>query len=412
MNETISNQSTRPNALPPADQAHEHVDARVLVVFGTIPLLGHERGNIQVFNALKKRGVDALFVTHKEYGHEMIQPELDRLGHRWIAATFPRRFSRGMGPGTWATRLRNTLQGLVEFWKAGRAYKPTHVHAGHMTYFLIMLPAIKFFGVPVVYRLGDAPARHRPLFRFLWRRVIIPNVDQFVCVSEYIRGLLIEAGATPEQARVIYSYPSNRPADRTPVSVAPFEGRTVLYMGQLTEEKGVGLLVESAIDICCARDDVRFLIAGDYTWQNPFAEALIERVEALGLSERIQFLGFVEDVPGLLAVADVHVCPSVCDEALSNTVVEAKQAGVPSVVFPSGGLPELIEHEVDGRICEAKTADSLKQALDQMLALPDLTLRTMEEEAQASMERLGITEHAFIDAWARIYRQTSASGGH
>ena len=56
---------------------------RVLVIFGNIPLLGHERGNIQVFNALKERGVEALFVTHKEYGHEVIQPALDRLGHRW-----------------------------------------------------------------------------------------------------------------------------------------------------------------------------------------------------------------------------------------------------------------------------------------------------------------------------------------
>ena len=104
---------------------------RVLVIFGSIPLLGHERGNIQVFNALKERGVEALFVTHKEYGHEVIQPALDRLGHRWTVATYPRLFSRGMDLQTWATRLRSAAQGLVEFWRIGREFKPTHVHTGH-----------------------------------------------------------------------------------------------------------------------------------------------------------------------------------------------------------------------------------------------------------------------------------------
>src|SRR5690606_3438035 len=285
---------------------------RVLVLFGNIPLLGHERGNIQVFNALKARGVDALFVTHKEYGHEYIQPELDRLGHRWDVATFPRLFSRGMDLGTWVARLRSTARGAVEFWRIGRAYEPTHVHTGHVMHFLALLPVIRLLRVPVVYRLGDAPQQHRPLFRFLWRRVIIPHVSRFVCVSEYIRELLLQAGASPEKTTVIYSYPSQRPADLAPAPIEPFDGRTVLYMGQLSEEKGVDLLVEAAISLCKEHDDVRFLLAGDYTWQNPFAEALIQQVERLGLSDRIRFLGYVEDVPGLLAAADLHVCPSVC----------------------------------------------------------------------------------------------------
>ena len=379
------------------------VATRVLVLFGNIPLLGHERGNIQVFNALKARGVDALFVTHKEYGHEVIQPELDRLGHRWDVASFPRLFSRGMGFRTWIEHLRTAGQGVADFWRIGQEYEPTHVHVGHEMHFLVMLPAIKFLGVPVVYRLGDAPQQHRSLFRFLWRRVIAPNVDQFVCVSEYIRGLLLDAGAPPEKVRVIYSFPSQRPTDLTPAPVEPFDGRTVLYMGQLSEEKGVDLLVEAAIALCRERADVRFLLAGDYTWQNPFAEGLMRHVEALGLSDRIRFLGYVEDVPGLLAAADLHVCPSVWEEPLSNTVVEAKRAAVPSVVFASGGLPELVVHGEDGWICEAKTAESLRAGIERFLAMPEAELKTAGEAARDSMARLGITEEAFADRWAAVY---------
>ena len=380
---------------------------RVLVIFGSIPLLGHERGNIQVFNALKERGVEALFVTHKEYGHEHIQPELDRLGHRWTVATYPRLFSRGMNLQTWATRLRSTAQGLIEFWRIGRGFKPTHVHVGHEMHFLMMLPAIRLLGVPVIYRLGDAPQQHRRLFQFLWRHVIIPQVDRFVCVSEYIRDLLIEAGAPPEKVRVIYSYPSKRSADLTlaPVPAEPFDGSTVLYMGQLTSDKGVDLLIEAAVALCRERDDVRFLIAGDYTWQNPFAEALIEQVEALGLAERIRFLGYVEDVPDLLAAADVHVCPSVWEEPLSNTVVEAKKAGLPSVIFRSGGLPELVEHKRDGFVCCEKTAAALRVGIKHYLQAGLAATHEAGACARSSLERLGITEQAFADAWLAVYNE-------
>ena len=379
---------------------------RVLVIFGSIPLLGHERGNIQVFNALKERGVEALFVTHKEYGHEVIQPALDRLGHRWTVATYPRLFSRGMDLQTWATRLRSAAQGLVEFWRIGREFEPTHVHTGHAMHFLMMLPAVRLLRVPVIYRLGDAPQQHRPLFQFLWRHVIIPRVDRFVCVSRYIHDLLIEAGAPPEKVRVIYSYPSKRSPDLDPVPIpaASFDGRTVAYMGQITKDKGVEVLVEAAIALCGERDDVRFLIAGDYSWQNPFAEALIQRVDDLGLSQRIMFLGYVEDIPGLLAVADLHLCPSVSTEALSNTVVEAKQAGVPSVVFPSGGLPELVvEQGNDGFVCDARTAGALEAGLRHYLDLSEGELIAAKAAAKASLPVLGITREAFSQAWEAVY---------
>lgn len=391
---------------PAASPPHSGEPIRALVVFGNIPLLGHERGNMQVFNALKTRGVDALFVTNKAYGHEVIQPELDLLGHRWDVATYPRLFSRGMDLKTWGQRLRSLMKGAAEFWRIGRAYEPTHVHVGHMMHFLMMLPAILLLGVPVVYRVGDAPSQHRPIFRFLWRHVVIPQVDHFVCVSEYIRDLIFQAGAPSEKVSVIYSFPSERSADltATPVPVDPYDGVTVLYMGQLSQQKGVDLFVESAISLCRGRDDVRFLIAGDYSWQNPFANKLIQQVKDLGLEDRILFLGYVANVPALLELADLHVCPSVCQEALSNTVLEAKRAGVASVVFPSGGLPELIQHGADGYVCLTKSSASLREGIESMIGADRAALDQAGRRARASLERLGITIESFTDAWLDIYR--------
>ena len=377
---------------------------RVLVIFGNIPLLGQERGNIQVFKALE-HDVDALFVTHAGYGHEIIQPTLDALGLEWTTATFPGRLSRGMSMRQWQDRIQEIVQNNWEFLRIVREFQPTHIHASNASHFLNLFPALWLLRTPIVYRLGDAPQQHRPLFRFLWRRLFIPRVDRFVCISQYIRRLLLDAGGNPDAIDVIYNHPAVRPAPTQVASLPePYSGRTVLYMGQISEEKGVGLLVESAIALCAEYPDVRFLIAGDYSWQNPFAEALIQHVGDLGLSDRVRFLGYVEDIPALLAQADVHACPSVWEEPLSNVVPEAKQAGVPSVVFASGGLPELVvEQGVDGYVCEASSAEALAAGLRYYLDLDEPSLATAKSAAVASLAVLGITEESFREAWKRVY---------
>lgn len=379
-------------------------DRRVLVIFGNIPLLGQERGNIQAMNAVKAAGMDTLFVTHNEYGHEVIQPTLDDFGHAWTVATYPGLLSRGMSLGEWRKRLTSIVRGMREFLQIARAYEPTHIHACNSSHFLGLLPALWLLRVPVVYRLGDAPQQHRPLFRFIWRFLIAPRVDRFVCISKFIQDLIIEAGADPDQTRVIYSYPPDRPAPKAENLPEAQRGRTILYMGQLSEEKGVGLLVKAAIKLCTEREDLRFLVAGDYTWQNPYAEALIKCIADLGLSQRVQFLGYVDDIPALLAQTDVHVCPSICQEALGNVVLEAKQAGVPSVVFPSGGLPELVvEQGRDGFVCAERSAESLEAGLRHYLDMDEEELAAAKVVARRSLPELGITREAFNEAWEAVY---------
>jgi glycosyltransferase involved in cell wall biosynthesis len=405
MNEADLDQSTFSDESLSAGLAPRELKARVLVLFGNIPLLGKERGNIQALKVLAEQGGEVLFVTNKKWGHESIQPMLDKLGLAWTPMTVARPLRRMMSVTDVLGVVRDIVVGWVEFYCVIRRYKPTHIHIPNEYQSVYNLPVLAASGVPIVYRLGDTPVETPRFLRELWSRLVVPSVSCFVCISEFIKREAIKAGASEEKIRVIYNFPPERPSlppeDR--IRVEPFAGRTVLYMGQLSEEKGVDLLVEAAIDLCHTRDDVRFLIAGDYTWQNPFAEGLMEQVRALGLSERIQFLGYVKDIPGLLAVADIHVCPSVWEEPLSNVVPEAKQAGVPSVIFPSGGLPELVTHEQDGYVCREKSAEALKEGIEHFLDTDKERLDAAGLAARVSLEQLGITRQAFTEAWREVY---------
>ena len=133
---------------------------------------------------------------------------------------------------------------------------------------------------------------------------------------------------------------------------------------------------------------MRLFIVGDYAWQNPFAKALIQQVAEAGFDDRSVFSGFVEAIGAFLSVSDVHVCPSVFEEPLGNTVLEAKAAGLPSIVFPSGGLPELVRHGYNGWICSSKTEEALVAAMGAYVQFRERA-KVEGEAARASLAEFG-----------------------
>jgi glycosyltransferase involved in cell wall biosynthesis len=79
----------------------------------------------------------------------------------------------------------------------------------------------------------------------------------------------------------------------------------------------------------------------------------------------VTFLGYREDVPALMARASVHCCPSLpaIREAFGLVVLEAKAAGLPSIVTRSGNLGTLVDHRRTGWVCREATAADLAEGL-------------------------------------------------
>ncbi len=373
---------------------------RILVLFGNIPMLGQERGNIEAISALRERGWDALFITHHKWGHLHVQPELDRHGLPWAVATYADRFQRGMGLTGWLLRLLEITVGSWQLLRILRSYRPTHVHLCNSAWFLSFLPVLLFTRIPVVYRLGDAPPRHRWIHRAFWRHLLIPRVSRFVCISRFIAGELGRMGPVDGKVTVIYSRPpGRRPSSENLPEQSP-SFFTFAYVGQLISEKGVAELVEAAICTCMNDRRARFIVVGDFTWRNPFAQSLIADVREAGQENQIVFLGYVQDVERLLRAADVHLCPSLCPEALGSTVLEAKRGRLPSIIFPSGGLPEIVTHGVDGLVCRETTAVAIEAACRYYLNKPALA-RKHGEAAHESLVRLEVNK--FSERWDEVY---------
>jgi len=83
------------------------------------------------------------------------------------------------------------------------------------------------------------------------------------------------------------------------------------------------------------------------------------------------YLGSAEDLRAAYSAGDVYVTPSLEDN-LPNTVMEAMACGTPCVSFDVGGLPQLIDHLLNGYVAKYKDSDDLANGIMRVLENNDL----------------------------------------
>jgi glycosyltransferase involved in cell wall biosynthesis len=375
---------------------------RILALFGARVIFGSERGNIEALAALRDNGCEVLCLVRHEPWNDHVPAALAARGLASRKVPFIDGWLAGWR--LWIL-FRNPIAFCVGNWRAYRIvreFRPTHIHAFNHLYVLSFVPLLILSRIPMIYRAGDKPTRHRWFWRVVWS-FIVGRTDRFVAISRFIAGELESTHVNPDRIEVIYGVPPRHinsgmspPIDRGL--------RNVVFVGQITEDKGPHFLIEAFRNLAGSSPDARLLIVGRVSdWHgDDWARSLRDRTAKDPiLRERVSFLGFVEDVPTLLRSCEVLVAPSLWEEPLGLVVMEAKQAGTPSIVFPSGGLPEMIEHGVDGYVCRDKTVEALEDQL--RFYLNDRSLvRQHGAAARDSLARFGIAN--FGRRWLGVYK--------
>jgi glycosyltransferase involved in cell wall biosynthesis len=85
----------------------------------------------------------------------------------------------------------------------------------------------------------------------------------------------------------------------------------------------------------------------------------------------IRFLTDENDMISLYNAADVYVTSSL-EENLPNTIMEAMTCGTPCIGFNVGGIPEMIDHKINGYIAAYKSAEDLARGIHYVLNEVDL----------------------------------------
>jgi glycosyltransferase involved in cell wall biosynthesis len=141
------------------------------------------------------------------------------------------------------------------------------------------------------------------------------------------------------------------------------EEKIVLFVGRLVFEKGVHVLVNAAPKVL-EKVNAKFIIVGN----GYMKEQLSNLVRGMGLAHKVLFTGFVDDetLRKLQRCADVSVVPSLF-EPFGIVALEAMAAKSPIVVSDTGGLSEIVEHDVSGAKVYVSNPDSLAWGIIKVL---------------------------------------------
>jgi glycosyltransferase involved in cell wall biosynthesis len=142
----------------------------------------------------------------------------------------------------------------------------------------------------------------------------------------------------------------------------------ILYVGRLTREKGVDILIRAAA--LMREGGVRLQIVGG----GPERTRLEELASSLK-ADNVSFLGGISDRRDLADIyrrATVFVLPS-RSEGLGCVLLEAMAAGTPIVATAVGGIPDLIRDGWNGLLVPSEDPGALAGAVNRMLT--DAALR-------------------------------------
>ncbi len=203
-------------------------------------------------------------------------------------------------------------------------------------------------------------------------------------ISRHGRGQLMLSCSRSEWPKLHYVPLGIDPADFPP---RPHSSDTspirLLCVGRLAPEKGQIFLLNAMVELCRTGPPLRLHLVGD----GPDRAWLEREASAIGVAANIEFEGWVDGtrLKTLYAQTDVFVLPSLA-EGIPMVLMEAMAMEIPCVAPHITGIPELIEHGVDGMLFHVADVQDLVRMIRTLIESPELRIR-IGQRAHARVER-------------------------
>jgi len=274
---------------------------------------------------------------------------------------------------------------LVRYWFRLRAELKRHgislLHCNDYRAVMLAAPAARLARIPAIWHMhGFIPSpvanlvaahlvqRTVPVSRGMLDYLSLPHWAFGRCVV--INNGMAPPFRSPQGNEGEWSVGSDSASSQTPPlgdGLSSPDPPIVLAAGALHPRKGYETLIHAFSHVIATFPQAECWIAGREFNDGAYANNLRQEVRRLRLENHVKFLGHADHLSSLMRRCQLLAIPSRV-EAFGMVAVEAMLAGKPVVACRTGGLPEIIEHRQTGFLVDPEDAQSMGQAIIEILS--------------------------------------------
>ena len=216
---------------------------------------------------------------------------------------------------------------------------------------------------------------HTTDFGFKKRNILIERLlsiftFKIICVSDAVKQYVeTYVGINNKKTCLIYNgcYAGNLAKSDSKIARSLFgfskENFIIITVGSLVQHKGHCILIDAVKILEKQYANLRLLIVGD----GPLSGSIHSYIRKLQLTSKIILTGKKENVFGLLNLADIFVLASIEREGLGIALIEAMASGLPLIGSRLGGIPEVINHDVNGLLVRPGKPYELAESIEKII---------------------------------------------
>ena len=333
---------------------------RVLWFIDSLGPGGAEKLMLPVLKSLSELGVENRVCVFRIQAESLIAEELKAIGIP--VDVLPVR------------NVRNPfiLQKLVKYI---RHYQPNIIHTQLETSDILGTIVARLLHVPSVSTIHTLEKPSRRIKKVLRNFLRWNSLKLFsrcvIAVSEITRKHYLNQGFDQKKLIKMYngidlgifSQSYLHPKNKYELFGLQEDGIILTTVAVLREQKGIQYMIQALPALLVKKSNIYYAIVGDGDYREP----LEKMASLLGIRNHVLFMQYRNNIPELLSSTDRFVFLSLGD-ALPTGLLEAMAAGVPIVASEVGGIPEIIENDVNGLLVPpanpSRLADACLQLLD------------------------------------------------
>ena len=387
---------------------------------------GHVNTVVQVSRALFDRGHEITIITtpHRYPGN---QPDKDILQGWADVYTLP--VSGAYLSVKYGLEFAFKAIQKVKKLNKHKKFDIVHGHSGYSMLALITGISAKISNLPSVHSIycpiQVAGGNVVKLFsNEILSKFYFLLINRIIAVTKNVRNSLIKAGI-PENRIAEVPIGINTELFNPNVSGNDVRKRynidhdqpTLLYVGNLTVQKGLSVLIEALNIVKKDIPNIKLLMVLNLPLER-YAKPdrldvdmelifeIKEKIKRYGLEDNIIPLGLLDNMPQVMAACDVFIVPFLNTVGIADyptSLLEAMAVGKPVIATKVGGIPEVVRHQKNGLLIEPDNVESLANAIRYMLQNKEEAKNMGKQAAKTISERFRL--EIVADKIEKIYEE-------